>query len=71
MVDGAPPSISSPDLAGILGTAAAPIVVDVRSMIDLAVVDRLVPGAIALYLVSQSSSLIGGRHRAQRRRLGG
>jgi rhodanese-related sulfurtransferase len=40
------PSISSPDLAGILGTAAAPIVVDVRSTTELAVIDRLIPGSI-------------------------
>jgi len=45
-MDGALPSISPPDLANIVGTAAAPIIVDVRSMIDLAVVDRLIPGAI-------------------------
>src|ERR1043165_8023377 len=44
--DGTLPSISPLDLAKIVGTAAAPIVVDVRSMIDLAVVDRLIPGAI-------------------------
>src|SRR3954470_18763556 len=45
-MDGALPSMSPPDLANIIGTAAAPIIVDVRSMIDLAVVDRLIPGAI-------------------------
>jgi rhodanese-related sulfurtransferase len=45
-MDGALPSTSPPDLANIIGTAAAPIIVDVRSMIDLAVVDRLIPGAI-------------------------
>ena len=30
-MDGALPSVSPPDLANIIGTAAAPIVVDVRS----------------------------------------
>src|SRR2546423_8436522 len=45
-MDGTLPSISPSDLAGIIGTAAAPIVVDVRSMIDLAVFDRLIPGSI-------------------------
>ena len=40
------PSISPPDLAGILGTAAAPIVVDVRSTTELAIIDRLIPGSI-------------------------
>jgi hypothetical protein len=45
-MDGALPSISPPDLARSIGTAAAPTVVDVRSIIDLAVIDRLIPGAI-------------------------
>ena len=45
-MDGTLPSISPPDLAHIIGTAAAPIVVDVRSTVDLAVVDRLIPGSI-------------------------
>jgi len=40
------PSISPPDLAGIIGTAAAPIVVDVRSTTELAIIDRLIPGSI-------------------------
>ena len=45
-MDGTLPSISAGDLAGIIGTAAAPIVIDVRSAVDLAVVDRLIPGSI-------------------------
>jgi rhodanese-related sulfurtransferase len=45
-MDGTLPSISPDDLAGLIGTAAAPIVVDVRSTVDLAVVDRLIPGSI-------------------------
>jgi rhodanese-related sulfurtransferase len=40
------PSISPPDLANLIGTAAAPIVVDVRSAADLAAIDRLIPGSI-------------------------
>jgi rhodanese-related sulfurtransferase len=43
---GVPPSISPPDLANVIGTAAAPIVVDVRSMADLIAIDRLILGAI-------------------------
>ncbi len=45
-MDGALPSVSPPDLANIIGTAAAPIVVDVRSAADLAAIDRLIPGSI-------------------------
>jgi rhodanese-related sulfurtransferase len=45
-MDGTLPSISPPDLAEIIGTAAAPIVVDVRSAEDLAAIDRLIPGSI-------------------------
>src|SRR5258705_734336 len=40
------PSISPPDLAKIVGTAAAPIIVDVRSAADLAAIDRLIPGSL-------------------------
>src|SRR5436853_6931106 len=40
------PSISPPDLANIVGTAAAPIIVDVRSAADLAAIDRLIPGSL-------------------------
>jgi len=45
-MDGTLPSISPGDLAKIIGTAAAPIVVDVRSTVDLAATDRLIPGSI-------------------------
>jgi len=45
-MSGTPPSISPPDLADLIGTAAAPIVVDVRSLADLAAIDRLIPGSI-------------------------
>ena len=45
-MDGTLPSISPPALAEIVGTAAAPIVVDVRSAEDLAAIDRLIPGSI-------------------------
>src|SRR4029453_17144319 len=40
------PSISPGDLADLIGTAAAPIVVDVRSAADLAAIDRLIPGSV-------------------------
>src|SRR6185295_8401637 len=45
-MDGALPSISPPDLADLIGTAAAPIVVDVRSAAELAAIDRLIPGSV-------------------------
>jgi rhodanese-related sulfurtransferase len=40
------PSISPPDLADLIGTAGAPIVFDVRSIADLAAIDRLIPGSL-------------------------
>src|SRR5881628_2254794 len=43
-MSGTLPSISPGDLAGLIGTAAAPIVLDIRSTADA--VDRLILGAI-------------------------
>src|SRR5947209_5988026 len=40
------PSITSHDLYGRLGTASAPMIVDVRSDDDVHAIDRLIPGAI-------------------------
>jgi rhodanese-related sulfurtransferase len=45
-MDGDMPSVSPPDLANLVGTAAAPIVVDVRSAAELAAIDRLIPASI-------------------------
>src|SRR5262245_14017259 len=45
-MDGTLPSIAPHDLADLIGTAAAPIVVDVRSTEDLAAIDRLIPGSL-------------------------
>ena len=45
-MDRALPSISPPDLADLIGTAAAPIVIDVRSAAELAAIDRLIPGSV-------------------------
>jgi rhodanese-related sulfurtransferase len=45
-MDGTLPSISPPDLADLIGTAASPIVIDVRSASDLVAIDRLIPGSI-------------------------
>ena len=43
---GTQPSIDPPELYDMLGTAAAPIIVDLRSYDDLTAIDRLIPGAI-------------------------
>ena len=40
------PSILPHDLDDLVGTASAPIVVDVRSPADLSAIDRIIPGAI-------------------------
>src|SRR5438094_4124642 len=45
-MDGTLPSISPPDLASRIGTAAAPIVIDIRSPTDVVASDRLPAGAI-------------------------
>ena len=44
-MDGALPSMSPPDLANIIGTAAAPIIVDVRRDADFAGADTLLADA--------------------------
>ena len=45
-MDGSQPSILPTELDDLIGTAAAPIIVDLRSDADLAAIDRLIPGAI-------------------------
>ncbi len=45
-MDGFQPSILSTELLDLIGTAAAPSIVDIRSAHDLAANDRLIPGAI-------------------------
>ncbi len=45
-MDGSQPSVLPTDLCDMLGTAAAPSIVDLRSDANLAAIDRLVPGAI-------------------------
>jgi rhodanese-related sulfurtransferase len=45
-VDRAIPSVLLTDLYGSLGTASAPVIVDVRSDDEIHVADRLIPGAI-------------------------
>jgi rhodanese-related sulfurtransferase len=45
-MDGNRPSISPPDLYATIGTATAPIVIDVRNADEFASFDRLIPGAV-------------------------
>lgn len=45
-MDGSQPSILATELCELVGTAAAPIIVDLRSDADLTAIDRLIPGAM-------------------------
>src|SRR5258708_425427 len=45
-MNGFAPSIVATELCDIVGIAAGPIVVDIRTDADLAAIDRLIPGAI-------------------------
>jgi rhodanese-related sulfurtransferase len=45
-MDGSQPSILPTDLCDMIGTAAGPLIVDIRSDADLMAIDRLIPGAV-------------------------